>query len=102
MLGWVLGVHFLPHRSLKRYAQQFLRLHCEFHWKFIEHLLSISVNDKSNSLFGRYAALIAIEELLLADFARRRFMFHHSRVVVDVHIRERVRTAVATQQEGIT
>ena len=58
----------LSYSSLQRYTQQLLCFYRKLHWQLIEHVLGISVNDKSDGLFGGDATLIAVEELVLGDF----------------------------------
>ena len=91
----------LPHRSLKRHAQQFLCLDGKFHRQFVEHLLGISVDNQSYSLFGGNATLVAVEELILTYLARCGLVLHNGSVVVNIHIREGVRTAIATQEQRV-
>lgn len=58
----------LSYSSFERNAQEFLGFNRKLHGQFIEHVLGVAIDDKSNGLFGGYAALVAIEQLVLGDF----------------------------------
>ena len=55
----------LPHRSLQRDAQQFLRFYGKFHRQFVEHVLGITIDDQPDGIFQGYASLVTVEELVL-------------------------------------
>ena len=82
-------------------TEELLRLDGKFHRELVHHLAGVPVDNQSHGLFGRDAALLAIEKLLFANFARRRLVFHHGRFVLYVSVRERVRAAGRTEQEAV-
>ena len=64
----VLAYHalfFLSNGSLQRHAQQLLRLDGKLHRQFLNHLLGIAVHYQADSLLRGYAALVAVEQLVL-------------------------------------
>ena len=91
------GSYSLSHGAFERDAEQFLRLDGKLHGQLVEHFLGISVHNQAHGLFCRDAALVAIEELCLADFARCGLVFDDGRVVMDVHIGESVRSTLVAQ-----
>ena len=58
----------LSDRSFKSDLKQALRLYGKFHRQLVHHLFGISVYDQSHRLFSGDAALVAVEQLILADF----------------------------------
>src|SRR4051812_44623705 len=69
----------LPHASLQADAQEFLRLDGELHRQVQEHLLAETVDDHVDRVLGREAALLAVENLVLADLRRARLVLHAAR-----------------------
>ena len=96
-----LGGDFLSYRSFQRHAEQLLSLNGKLHRQLIEHLLCIAIDYQAHGLLGGDAALVAIEELVFAYLARRGLMFHYRRVVVNVHIRECMSTAITAEEQRI-
>src|SRR6266508_1663636 len=62
--------------SLQAHSQQLLRFDSELHRQLAEHLAAKAIHDHRHRIFGGDAALLAVEELVLADLRRRRFMLH--------------------------
>ena len=85
----------LSHAPLQRHGEQLLRLDGELHGQLVEHLLGVAVDDEAHGVFGGDAALVAVEYLVFADFRRGGFVLHDGRLVVDVHVGEGVRAAMA-------
>ena len=91
----------LSHGAFQRHAEQLLCFYGELHRQLVQYLFGIAVHDEADGLFCGYASLVAVEELLFADLACCGFMLHYGGVVVDVHIRECVCSAVAAEQQGV-
>src|SRR5438132_705944 len=64
----------LPNAPLQTHAQQLLRLDREFHRQFAEDRLAEAVDDHADSVLRAEAALLAVENLVLADLRRGGFM----------------------------
>ena len=100
------GANFLPARlsytSFERDAEELLRLDRKFHRELVHYLAGITVDNQPHGLFGRDAALLTVKELLFTDFTGCRLVFYDCRLVLDVGIRERVRTASRAEQEAVT
>ena len=70
-------------------------------WELPEHLLAESIDDHVHRVFGGESALLAVEDLVLADLRGRSFVLHPRRGVPHLDVRERVRAACVAQQQGI-
>src|SRR5229473_394674 len=66
----------LPDAAFQAHAQQFLRLHCEFHRQLAEHALAEAIHDHGNGVFRLQPALPQVEELVFADLRGGSLMFH--------------------------
>ena len=88
----------LSHTALERYRQKLLCLDSKLHRQFVEHILGISVDDESDGLLGRYAALVAVEELVLRYLRRRSLVFHCCCAVLNVKVWECMRATMAAEQ----
>src|SRR6476469_3029125 len=82
------GIRSLTNASFKADSQQLLGFHGEFHGKLAEHFLTEAVHDHRDRVFGRDAALPAIENLVFPDLGGRRLVLHRGRRVFDFEIRE--------------
>src|SRR5215472_14638027 len=89
------------HRSFERDAEQLLRLDRELHRQLLEDDLAEAVDDHVDRLFRGDAALLEVEDLVLADLRRGRFVFHLGRRVVDLDIRERVSAAAVADEQRV-
>src|SRR5437879_6458459 len=65
---------YLSHASFQAHAQKLLRLNCKFHRQLAENFLAESVDDHVHRILSGQAALVAIEDLVLADFRGGCFM----------------------------
>ena len=92
---------FLAYGTLKGYAEQFLCFNGELHRQFVQYLLGISVDDEPDCLFGTNSSLVAVEELVLGNLGCGGLMLNYCAVVVYVHVRECVRTALVAQQQRV-
>ena len=91
----------LSHAALERNAQELLGLNGEFHGKFVDHIFGVTADNEGNGVLGGDTALVAVEQLVLGDFRSCGFVFHCGVVVGHIDIRERVRAAGGTQQQGV-
>src|SRR5688500_5733924 len=91
----------LSNRTLEAHAQQFLRFDRELHRQLAEDFLAEAADDHVDGVFRRQAALPAVENLVLADLRRRRFVFHLRRGVADFEIREGVRAALVADEQRV-
>src|SRR3981189_2554019 len=87
--------------AFQTHAQQVLRLDRELHRKFLEHHFAKSTDDHVDRVFGRDAALQAIEQLVLADFGGAGLVLDGRSRILDFHIGKRVRRAFRTHQQRI-
>ena len=92
---------FLSHTSLQAHAEELLSLDCKLHRQLVDDLLGIAVHNERDSFLGGNAALVAVKELVFADFAGRCLVFHDCCVVVHVHIGEGMCSALTAQQERV-
>ena len=58
----------LSHAAFETHAEELLSLHGKLHRQFVDDILGIAVDNEVDSGFGGDAALVAVEELVLADF----------------------------------
>src|SRR5512141_1441704 len=80
-------------------VEQFLGFDGKFHRQLAEHLLAEAVDDQRDRVFLGDAARPAIEQLVVGDLRRGRFMLDRRRRVLDLDVRKRMRaTALADQQ----
>ena len=63
-----------PTDAFEADAEQLLRLDRELHRQLAEHFLAEAVDDHVDGVLGRDAALLAVEDLVLADLRRRRLV----------------------------
>lgn len=71
----------------------------ELHWQLVDDFFCVAIDDEADCFFGVDASLVAVEELVFADFACCGFVFYDCGVVVYVHVWEGVCSALASQQE---
>src|SRR3954447_9772967 len=60
----------LPDAAFQAHAQQLLRFHGELHRELLEHFLTEAVHDHRDRVFRVEAALLQVEDLVLADLRR--------------------------------
>src|SRR5688572_13997607 len=89
---------YLTYRTFERHREQLLRFHRELHRQFPEHFLAEAADDHVHRVLGADAALAAVENLVLADLRRRRFVLHLRRGVLDLEVGERVGAAIVADQ----
>ena len=71
---------FLSDRAFEGDAEQLLGFDGELHGQLVEHLFGIAVDDQSDGILGGDAALVAVEELVLADFGGGSLVFNDGRL----------------------
>src|SRR3989338_703516 len=91
----------LANAPLQTDAQQLLGLHGELHRQFADNLLAEAVDNHRDGIFGREPALLAVENLVLADLGGGGFMLHLGRGVPNFQIREGVRAALVADQQRV-
>src|SRR5262245_27335458 len=67
----------LTNAALQAHAEQPRRLHRELHRQIFQHFLAEAVDDHRYRVLGREPALLAVEELFLADLPRGGLVLHH-------------------------
>src|SRR5688572_33026805 len=97
--GYPVTVFHLTDAALEADIQQLLRLHCEFHGELAENLFAESIDDHRDGSLRGDATLLAVEELILADLRGRSLVFHLSRGVFDLYIRESMGAAFVAHQQ---
>ena len=96
-----LSGYVLSHSAFEGYLQQFLCLDGKLHRQFVHHLFGIAVHNQTYRVLQSDTALLAVEELVLVDFAGGCLVFHGGSRVANLHIRERVRTALVAQEQAV-
>src|SRR2546425_5992102 len=82
-------------------AEQPLRLHGELHRQLLEDFFAEPVDDHGHRVLGRQAALLGVEDLVLADLGGGRLVLHDRRAVADVDVGERMRATLVADQHGV-
>src|SRR5262245_35336986 len=85
----------LPDAAFEAYVQQPRGLDRELHGQVAEDLLAESVHDHRHRVLARQPALLAVEELLLADLPGRGLVLHHGGGIGHLDVGERVGPALA-------
>src|SRR5215210_8811184 len=86
---------------LEVHGEQLLGLDGELHGELAEDLLAEAVDDHRDRVLGGDAALVAVEDLVLADLRGRRLVLHARRRVLHVDVREGVRAAPVADEERV-
>src|SRR3989441_2089859 len=89
------------HAALEAHAEEFLCFDREFHGEFAENFLAKPVHNHVDRVLGREAALVAVENLVLADLRRAGFVLDASRRVLYLDVREGVRAAFVAAQQRV-
>ena len=69
-------VRSITDASFQAHAEKLLRFDREFHRQFPEHFLAETVHDHVHGVLRRNPALVAIKNLVFADFRSGRFVLH--------------------------
>src|ERR1051326_6417241 len=92
---------FSADASFQTYPQQLLRFDGEFHGQFLEHFLAEPVDDHVYRVLRRDPALVAVENLVLADLRGGRLVLDARSGVLHLDIRKRVRAAPVADQQRV-
>src|SRR5512142_2617688 len=87
----------LPDAAFQTDSELLLRFDRELHRQLAEHFPAEAVDDHRHGILGGDASLLAIEELVLADLRRGRFVLHARRRVPHLDVRKGVRAALVAQ-----
>ena len=90
-----------PTDPFQRDRDQLLRFHREFHRQLLQHVLHKAVDDEADGFFLAEAALDAVEQHVLGDFRRRRFVLEVRRRILRLDIGHGVRAAFVADQERV-
>src|SRR6266566_4035210 len=93
---------FLANASLQTDPEQPRGFDGELHRQLLEHFLAEAVDDHRHRVFGREPALAQVEDLILTDLRRGRFVLHDRRAVAHVDVREGVRPALVADEHRVT
>ena len=91
----------LSHAAFQTDTQELLGFHRELHRQFAEYFLAEAADDHVDGIFRGQPALAAVEDLVLADLRRGRFMLHTGGGVLDFEVRKRVRAALVTDEQRV-
>src|SRR3989304_1527554 len=91
----------LADAPLEAHAEQLLRLDGELHGQLAEDLLAEAPDDQRDRVLHRDAALLAVENLVLADLGRGRLVLHAGRGVLHLDVGEGVGAALVAEQQRV-
>src|SRR5690606_5405545 len=89
----------LTDAALKRNADKLLGFDGEFHRQFLNDFLHEAIDDESDCLLFRNAALHHIEQLVFRNLGGGCLVFELRRGVLRLDIRHRMRAAIIADQE---
>src|SRR5262249_32591739 len=81
--------------------QKLLRLDSKFHWQLTEDFFAEAIHNHVHRVLGRQAALIAVENLVLADLGSRSFVLDPGGGVFYFDIRGGMRSALVANEQRI-
>src|SRR6266513_3555477 len=82
-------------------AEQLLRFNRELHRQFLENLATETADDHRHRVLGTHSALLAVEDLVLADLRSRCFVLEGRGVVLNLDVGERVRAALVANEHRV-
>src|SRR5829696_5990847 len=88
----------LAHTAFETDPQQLLGFHRELHRQLLKDFLAEAVHDHRDGVLGVEPALLAVEDLVLADFRSGRLVLERAGGVLHVDVREGVRAAAVPDQ----
>src|SRR5687768_9815040 len=91
----------LPDRPFQSDTEQLLRLERELHRQLLEHFLAEPAHDHRDRLLGAEAALLQVEDLVLADLRRAGLVLDDRVLVRHLDVREGVRAAAVPHEHGV-
>src|SRR5678816_1121203 len=92
----------LANASFQADAQKLLGLNGKFHGEFSENFLAEAVHNHVYGVLRGESALVAIEDLVLADLGSRSLVLYLGGRILHFDVREGVCTALVAQEQGIT
>ena len=78
-----------------------MRFNGKFHGQLLQHVFGKAIDDQCHGLFLAQPALHGVEQLIVRDFGRCRFMLNLGRGVFHFNIGHRVRAALIAQQQAV-
>ena len=93
------ALSFSSDAAFQRDAEEFLCFHGQHHGQFVDVFAGIAPDNQSDSVFGRNATLVAIEQLVFGNLGSRGFVLHGGVVICHVDVGESVSAAVTAQQQ---
>ena len=91
----------LPNGPLQLQAHQLVDFRSKLQRQLVKHLAAETADDRRDGGLGRDAALLEVEQLLLADLRGRRLVLHSGARVADGDVRVGVRGARVADQHGV-
>src|ERR1700752_5142570 len=91
----------LANASLQADSEQPGGFDGELHRQLLEHPFAEPVYDHRDRILSRHPALAQIEDLILADLGRGRFVLHDRRAISDVDVCEGVRAGLFAAQHRV-
>src|SRR5271165_3658703 len=88
-------------RAFQADGEQILGLDREFHGQLLEYDLAEATDDHVDRVFCGYAALQAVEQLVLADSRGARFVLDGRSLILDFHVGKGVGRTFWAHQQGI-
>jgi hypothetical protein len=80
----------LTHGALQGDGEELLGFHGKLHGQLIEDVFAVTVYNQGNGLFGADAPLVAVKNLVFANFGGGGFVFHAGRRVLYLDVGEGV------------
>src|SRR3982075_2660304 len=96
-----LGVSESAYASFERNAEELLRFDREFHRQLLENFAAEAAHDHRHRVLGAHSALLAVEDLILADLRRRRLVLQRGGVVLDLDVREGMCSALVADEHRV-
>src|SRR2546421_12794650 len=87
--------------ALEADSEQLLRFDGKLHRPLAKDFFAETIHNHVDRVLGREAALVAVKDLVLADFRSRGLMFDARAGVLHLDIGEGVRAAFVAEQERI-
>mmetsp|Transcript_11554 Transcript_11554/g.32417 ORF Transcript_11554/g.32417 Transcript_11554/m.32417 type:complete len:548 (+) Transcript_11554:2714-4357(+) len=91
----------LSHRALELQTHELVHLCRKLQWQLVEHLPTEPRDDHSHRLLRADAALLEVEELILANLGRGSFMLDLRRRVPHLDVRIRIGRSRVSYEHGI-
>src|SRR6476661_6790558 len=96
-----MGVSESAYASFARNAEQLLRFDRELHGQLLEDFATESAHDHRHRVLRAYSALLAVEDLILADLGSRRLVLQRGGVVLHLDVREVLSPAFVADEHRV-